>query len=1025
MGRAHSISIFVLIGFIILISVSFLAYKLPRGVEAPSEGLSLEKTNTKYYIDTCLDHTTTNAVELFGFNSENAVASYVDLKLVSCVGNFSFIKDYNVEYGKPSSNVLINEEVVFVDLNFPVKIFRNNTSVEIEEFQYSLKRLSSFKIEGSISAGSTFFSSDENMVVSVSEDTVAIDENGKPIEKIAFNLLDKNFNELSNEVVLGNIVYEGLPSGAIFDPPLKVTIGLRKEELPLAYPKIAPQIAYYDELGDIWRTYPSLGFDEDENYYYYSAQVSHFTPMAVVTCGGSTKPEPYFMGYVYRHLIKPSEDTYWRNNPDTGENPEGLHLIPEAMGNASCTKYDDSMIYNYKGTCDSMIKDWDEDTKEVYTISGDDTCRNSCLTLGEALLECYYGLDSCSSESLSAIKNPSWWYSPIDKMLLSYENMFIGGTSLSCTGNVCDIPSDSISYEPIEDDKNIKGTLEKETRFFATPYTYGYPSFEDVGGSGKFIIDLKDGGDACVDSWYVIGKEDKTLKSLSEATGDCSKEDKCSWSLEGNSKGELVANENTLIVEVENLNKDQKAYASGYLHFKGEGISVSGNPDDLNSDGGGGFSELGGGTGGFLDIPPGDFQELYPGIEMKKVDNSVNPEIDIPRHVVYYVVKIDLTKDPNFFVTPRQETLMQTSQFLSMYGPVNDLVLAINGGGFEYGGGNENVGYYAMSSGDVYSSPDLKINDATFVASKENKVGFGNSVDPYHAVTGFQTVSDENGVLDRFSPDKIEDGHAVADPRTGIGLDEKNDLMYIVVVNGRGAESSEGVNLRELGEIFVHHKATHGVNMDGGGSTTLVADQGGTPLLVNTPSDPGGERGVANHLGVGVSGGSASGTMGGLGLGGGGRGNSDMWLTYRSLTSSIFVGGQPNADDFLTLKEQGFTTIVDLACEDPNAAANAQAAGLSHTCIALGGYIRYPRESAAEAELISRVRNAINIASSGQKSYVHCTYGVHRTGMFVGYYGMKNLGWSHSQAEATLRAFGGSTWDNPSYNVIFDILKDY
>jgi hypothetical protein len=81
-------------------------------------------------------------------------------------------------------------------------------------------------------------------------------------------------------------------------------------------------------------------------------------------------------------------------------------------------------------------------------------------------------------------------------------------------------------------------------------------------------------------------------------------------------------------------------------------------------------------------------------------------------------------------------------------------------------------------------------------------------------------------------------------PRTAVGFNEDSTFVYFVTVDGRQPGLSEGMTLYELADLLISIGVYHGMNLDGGGSTTMVIhDQ-----VVNSPSDPGGERSVANAL---------------------------------------------------------------------------------------------------------------------------------------------------------------------------------
>lgn len=81
-------------------------------------------------------------------------------------------------------------------------------------------------------------------------------------------------------------------------------------------------------------------------------------------------------------------------------------------------------------------------------------------------------------------------------------------------------------------------------------------------------------------------------------------------------------------------------------------------------------------------------------------------------------------------------------------------------------------------------------------------------------------------------------------PRTAIGFNERNTRMYFVVVDGRQPGYSVGMSLQELAEFLLELGCTQAINLDGGGSSTMVVRGD----VVNRPSDLAGERPVANAL---------------------------------------------------------------------------------------------------------------------------------------------------------------------------------
>lgn len=82
-------------------------------------------------------------------------------------------------------------------------------------------------------------------------------------------------------------------------------------------------------------------------------------------------------------------------------------------------------------------------------------------------------------------------------------------------------------------------------------------------------------------------------------------------------------------------------------------------------------------------------------------------------------------------------------------------------------------------------------------------------------------------------------------PRTAIGQTADRRIL-LVTVDGRQPGYSAGMTLVELTDLMARLGARDAINLDGGGSTTMVVNG----RVVNRPSDATGERPVANAVGV-------------------------------------------------------------------------------------------------------------------------------------------------------------------------------
>ena len=86
-------------------------------------------------------------------------------------------------------------------------------------------------------------------------------------------------------------------------------------------------------------------------------------------------------------------------------------------------------------------------------------------------------------------------------------------------------------------------------------------------------------------------------------------------------------------------------------------------------------------------------------------------------------------------------------------------------------------------------------------------------------------------------------------PRTAIGIDKDTGQVLMLVVDGR-QDFSRGLTMVELATMMTSLGAEDALNLDGGGSSTMLApDLNGYVGVRNSPSD-GFERHVANGLEV-------------------------------------------------------------------------------------------------------------------------------------------------------------------------------
>ena len=248
-------------------------------------------------------------------------------------------------------------------------------------------------------------------------------------------------------------------------------------------------------------------------------------------------------------------------------------------------------------------------------------------------------------------------------------------------------------------------------------------------------------------------------------------------------------------------------------------------------------------------------QNLFTGVTYLQKD------LTTPRKNRMYVMAVDLfTVGLEFLVTPSKNPggilcTRTTSKFLEEF----SLNFAINGDGYSYldasvnpvttcpGGGDPvKVNGFAASRGNVYS-PTKTIQPIVYISPRNQVIVNGTGNKPFNAITGDRVVV-QNGVTVKNLAAQTPS------PRTAIGVNKNGRWLIFMVIDGRQAGYSEGVTFPELADLLISYGVYSGVNMDGGGSSTMIIKGvDGNARILNSPIDqniPGKERAIANHLGL-------------------------------------------------------------------------------------------------------------------------------------------------------------------------------
>lgn len=263
-------------------------------------------------------------------------------------------------------------------------------------------------------------------------------------------------------------------------------------------------------------------------------------------------------------------------------------------------------------------------------------------------------------------------------------------------------------------------------------------------------------------------------------------------------------------------------------------------------------------------VTVGPWAPLYQGVEI--ANGQQQAQLAGERNHQVLCLRIDLS-DPSvkLFTTPKCtncgsfETVAEnTSHFLEQYG----VQAAVNGGFYQSSSGPndvplgtpEDVLGMAISEGIVVSPASTSLHAATFLFTSNNVPIFIPNNFPGTNAAGIYTAISGNLALLVNGTNVQSPNPSDLDPRTAFGLSEDLRYLFLMTIDGRQPGWSDGADFFNTGEWLKRFGAHHGINVDGGGSTTMVmADCDGKGVRLNRSSFVaayGRERIIGHNFGV-------------------------------------------------------------------------------------------------------------------------------------------------------------------------------
>lgn len=218
----------------------------------------------------------------------------------------------------------------------------------------------------------------------------------------------------------------------------------------------------------------------------------------------------------------------------------------------------------------------------------------------------------------------------------------------------------------------------------------------------------------------------------------------------------------------------------------------------------------------------------------------------------------DVTNRVCLIDTRRQRTadfMLEQRAPIDQGGKGRDLVVAIN---TEPWGPWESP--FNHKFGDVYSpmySDGVRVSKrgygrgAIFTVWKDGTLDITREIpesrtnDVWVSATGFSIIMTN-------SVDIANPADRALAPRTAFGLSKNHRYLYLLAVDGRQKEYSQGADMHDLCDLMLKAGASDAMNMDGGGSTTMVYWDAETqkPKVCNRHDKNGYTRPVAANFGI-------------------------------------------------------------------------------------------------------------------------------------------------------------------------------
>ena len=279
-SRKSQVTLIVIIGLLlvfgVIVYVNYSNKELDQSEIGNTVNLKATQDSLNLVMESCLENMANQAVHDYGLYpgvSDVLIQEHIVENLPTCIIETKVFEGFEVTDTEVNVDVEITEEALIISLDYPIKLVKGTSIISFSEQNYNIPR--TYWTDLSPNLDITLSSPNQEFIIKVPGGTKLEGED----QNIGLKILDREFNGLSNRVVIGMLAFSGLPEQADFSQLVELTMYYNDYDVPNTVNEGNLRIGYYDELSDVWFALPTV-VDTDENK--LTAKTNHFTPFAIV-----------------------------------------------------------------------------------------------------------------------------------------------------------------------------------------------------------------------------------------------------------------------------------------------------------------------------------------------------------------------------------------------------------------------------------------------------------------------------------------------------------------------------------------------------------------------------------------------------------------------------------------------------------------------------------------------------------------------------------------------------------------------